>query len=210
MLKPFTKEVLERCTEILLNHGLSRRRRGLAVWAVSSEIQGAINLQHRDFPDGTVGIDTYAQVYWEPVQRLYSAGLNASYRAFEEPTQSRMWSFLNFSDPDLLFVPELVSDESLARLSTHVEERVINKVLKLAEPTNVASFYLEEIPYGGHRPEMYLCLMAWMKRTLKLDEEFEHAISLLDHDQFIDSLSTFYARLKDSPLAQRLISGEKT
>ncbi|MEP5633021.1 MAG: hypothetical protein ABJP79_14155 [Tateyamaria sp.] len=205
-MKPFTKEVLERCTEVLQQHGLTRRRRGLAVWEVSNEIQGAITLLKRDFPDGTVSIDTYPQVYWEPVQRLYSAGLNTRYRAFEQPTQSRMWSFLNFSEPALVFKPQIVSDENLDRLSRHVKQRVIKKVLELAETADVVSFYLEELPYGGHRPEMYLCLMAWTKRTLKLDDEFDRAISLLNHAQFIDGLNVFYQQLKDSTVANSLIS----
>ena len=208
MLKPFTKEVLERCTEVFQKHGLSRRRRGLGVWAISNEVQGAITLQHRDFSDGTVQIDAFPQVYWEPIQRLYSAGLDARYRAFEQPTRSRMWSFLNFSEPDLVFAPEAVSAEKLARLSTHIEKRVVGKVIELAEPENVLSFYLEELPYGGHRPEMYLCLKAWMNRTLDLDDELEHATSLLSNEQFIQGLRVFYDQLKNSPAAKKLITGD--
>lgn len=208
-LKPFTKEVLEQCTQVLQKRGLSRKRRGLGIWTVSDEVQGAITLQHRDFPDGTVQIDTFPQVYWEPVQRLYSAGLNTQYRALQQPTQSRMWSFINFSEPNLVFTPDFVKTENLARLNTHIEERVIEKVLELSDPANISSFYLEELPFGGHRPEMHLCIKAWMKRTLMLDDEFEHALSLLSHGEFIDSLHAFYIQLKSSPVARSLISGVK-
>ena len=208
-MKPFTKEVLERCTEVLQKHGLSRRRRGLGVWTVSDEIQGAITLQHRDFPDGTVQIDTFPQVYWEPVQRLYSAGCNANYRAFEHATQSRMWSFINFSEPNLVFEPKVVSAEKIARMSDHIERHVVGKVLELAEPENILRDYLEELPYGGHCPEMYICLKAWMNRTLDLDCELKQAISLLSHEQFIQGLRVFYDQLRSSTVAKNLISGNR-
>jgi hypothetical protein len=65
---------------------------------------GAISLQHRDFPDGTVGIDTCPQVYWEPIQQIYSTVIGEKYRAVQTPTQSRMWSFINLGEPDLVFV----------------------------------------------------------------------------------------------------------
>ena len=187
-------------------HGLSRKRRGLGVWSVSQEIQGAIALQHQDFRDGTVKIDTFPQVYWAPVEKLYCAGLDDRYRAFERPTNSRMWSFINFSESDLDFAPEAVSSEKLARLRKHIETRVVGKVLEMAEPEEILDLYLSEIPAGGHRAEKYLCLKAWTKRTLELDEEFEHSSSLLNHDEFIQGFEVFYAQLKRSEVAQRLIS----
>ncbi|MDX8352306.1 hypothetical protein [Cognatiyoonia sp. IB215182] len=208
-MKPFTKEVLERGTEVMMRHGMSRRRRGLAVWEVSDEVSGAVVLQHRDFPDGTVQIDTCPQVHWEPVQKLYAAGLNTSHRAFQQPTRSRMWSFVNFSEPDLVFAPEFVSAEKLARLSTHIRHRVIEKVLELADPEDISSFYLEQLPHGGHRPEMYLCVRAWMNRTLKLDDEFEQALLMLNKNEFIESLTAFYTQLKNSAIARTLISSSE-
>ena len=208
-MKPFTKEVLEQCAQVLQKRGLTRKRRGLGVWAISDEALGAISLQHRDFPDGTVQIDTFPQVYWEPVQKLYSAGLNAQYRALQHPTQSRMWSFMNFVEPNLIFAPDFINTESLARLNAHIEARVINKVLELSDPTNISNLYLEELPFGGHRPEMYLCIKAWMKRTLLLDDEYEHALSLLTHNEFKENLHVFYMQLKNSAIAHRLISEVK-
>ena len=115
---------------------------------------------------------------------------------------------MNFGEPKLVFEPGTVSAEKLARLNAHIESRVISKVLELAEPESVLSFYLEELPHGGHRPEMYLCLKAWMNRTLDLDKDFEHAISLLSHVQFIQELGIFYEHLKNSTEARNLIAGD--
>lgn len=81
-------------------------------------------------------------------------------------------------------------------------------MLELAKPENILKFYLEKLPHGGQRPEMYLCLKAWMNRTLKLDDELQYVISLLDHDEFMDGLNTFYAQLKNSTHAQNLIAGD--
>mmetsp|Transcript_22522 Transcript_22522/g.36494 ORF Transcript_22522/g.36494 Transcript_22522/m.36494 type:complete len:122 (-) Transcript_22522:646-1011(-) len=119
-----------------------------------------------------------------------------------------MWSFINFCEPDLVFAAEAVSAEKLAKISAHIESRVLGKVLELAEPENVLQFYLEELPNGGHGPEMYLCLQAWMNRSLDLDEKLEHATSMLSHEQFIKGLRVFYDQLKNSAIAKELIKEE--
>lgn len=204
-MKPFTKEVYERCMDILKTHGLSRRRRGLGIFTISEEIQGAIALFHRDFPDGSVEIHTVPQVYWETVQRLYSAGRNLPFRAFEQPTRTRMWSFINFGEPKLIFEPNSLNRDNFTRLSAHVEWRVLGKVLEMAEPKNALQATLDELPSGGHRPKIFLSIKAWINRTLELDDEFNQAISLLDHDHFIQSLTRFYDQLKQSDVAHELI-----
>lgn len=204
-MKPHTRDILDVCTELLAEFGLKKKRRGLATQTLSSEMIGAIALQHREFPDGTVGIDTCPQVYWEPIQRIYSFGIGEKYRAVQTPTRSRMWSFINLGEPDLVFVPNAQHAAQLMTLRSLVRKHVLPKVADLANETSVTAFYHEQIPFGGHRPEMYLSIRAWQTRSTKLDDEFDQICSRLNHQEFIDGVTKFYDRLRCSQEVAALI-----
>lgn len=197
-MKPHTRDILEICTELLCEFGLEKKRRGLATQTMSSEMIGAIALQHRDFPDGTVSIDTCPQVYWEPIQRIYSFGIGEKYRTVQSPTRSRIWSFINLGEPDLVFAPNAEPAAQITRLRNLVGKHVLPKVIDLANETSITAFYHEEIPSGGHRPEVYLSIRAWQTRSTMLDDEFDQVCSRLNHPVFIESVTKFYDRLRCS------------
>lgn len=205
-MKPYTKEVLDVCTELLVEAGLRRKRRGLAIWKLNPEMLGAIKLVHRDFPDGSVMIDTYPQIYWEPVQRIFSIGIGEKYCVTHNPTVSRMWSFINLGAPELIFVPGDHHSPQLLRLHGQIRENVISKVLELANEAAILEHYRDDVPFGGHRPEMYLAIKTWQTRSILLDNEFDWVCSILTHQEFIDSVTAFYDRLRGSPEVAALLT----
>ncbi len=198
-MKPHTREILDLCTECLVDAGLQRKRRGLAIWSLNQQMAGAICLSHQDFKDGSVRIDTVPQVYWEPVQKIYSAGIGEKYRFTHIPTRSRMWSFINHGEPDLIFAPNTIPAPNFSRLKEAVQQSVIPKVIELADKQNILEFYRKEVPCGGDRPEMFLAISAVLNRSTQLDEELEWIMSVLNEQMFVDSVTAFYRRIRCSP-----------
>ena len=195
-LKPHTRQILDFCTNRLAEMGGRRVRRGLVACRLNDQMLGAIALQHREFADGNVWIDTYPQIYWQPVQRIYCAGTGQEYSATRIPTRSRMWSLGNVGEPQLSFHPAIGQKSGLERLAAFVKRHAIPKVLELADERSIENFYLEEAPRGGHRPEMYLAIKAWQTRSVLLDKDFTLMCSVVNRPEVVDSLTEFYRRLK--------------
>ena len=201
-MNPHTRDVLEDCTRFLVEQGLTRKRRGLAYWKIDQEIAGAVFLQHRDLADGAVRVEAAPQVYWEPVERIFSAGNDTHYQAFVAPTRTRQVIFRCAHAGTPIFHESENRSESLALLRDHLHNRVLPKVKEMAEKPRIFDFYRSEVPAGGGRPEMYLAMSAWEKRSLDLDGELDWICSLLTDDQLKDSVKKFYARLKSIGHAQ--------
>ena len=117
-----------------------------------------------------------------------------------------MWSFGSVGLPKLEFHPDEDATENLGVLAKFIDWQVLPKIRELAAEDSIEAFYREEVPFGGARPERFMAIKAWQKRTVLLDEEFEWVCSVLKDRAFMDSVTEFYRRLKMSDELQSYLT----
>lgn len=168
---------------------------------------GAINLAKRDYPDQTVVIEPYPQVYWHPINQILAVGMRRKYSRFQQPTRSRLWSPLFFDKPWFEFHPNNDPIDTINALRQFTTSHLIPKVLDMANETDILRKTQRNIKSGGANPEKCLAISIWQNRTVDLDHVFQSIFKELEHDQFKNSFTEFYDTVHQSEdIAQLLAS----
>ena len=167
-----TKAVLEAATSQLVALGLTRRRRGLAVWQMNDELWGGIGFVSQAH-ETRVRLLVVPQLVWEPIEQLVAHGKGLEYRPWNPSfvTRSDILPPLKGEGGLAFEVPE-VDSATLNRLKQFVAAEAIPRVLEMADLRDLASYFSDEAPRGGGRAERALAIEAWKKRSLELRDEY--------------------------------------
>lgn len=209
-MKEHTKAVLEACTGQLVALGLTRMRRGLAVWDMNDEMAGGIGMQVQTTSSHT-RILPMSMVVWEPVERLVAHGKGVEYRPwsrmaitrskFFEP--SRKVPFLDFKDGE-------VDTTVLSRFRELVSDHMIPMALSLADERAMLTHFRSGATKGGGRAEHALAILAWQNKTLDVTDAYGSLLTAQSQEGARSRLERFHHRLIASESARSLVEGAQT
>lgn len=151
--------------------GLRRKRRGLLIWDIHSEQVGAVALQHREYPDGALGIIAVAQVYRDPFERLHACGLGAPYKAIAQLSTSRFSDVTEAGAEPVQFHPKNNPAPLFPQQLARVEAFVLPRIRDAAEAEAVEAKYRGDLSQGGHIPASCQCIRTCCQGTLVLDAD---------------------------------------
>tara|TARA_R100000322_G_scaffold53227_1_gene33018 strand:- start:3480 stop:4148 length:669 start_codon:yes stop_codon:yes gene_type:complete len=205
-MKEHTKAVLEACTGQLVALGLTRRRRGLAVWQMNDEMWGGVGMQVQIMRDNSVRVVPVPQVVWDPVERLVAHGKGLGYRPWSPTaiTRSRVVLPSKQVGPFAFPEPEL-HGSVLDRFGSFVRAKLIPVVLEMADEREILRHYRREAPKGVGRAEHALAILAWTSKTLDLTEDFGSLLSVQPEEEKRARLEAFHHRLCGSEEVRELI-----
>lgn len=207
-MKEHTKAVLEACTGQLVAQGLTRRRRGLAIWRMNDEMWGGVGMQVQVVRGGgAVRIVPIPQVVWEPVERLVAHGKGHGYMPWSPTAITRSGTLappkqvgpFEFREPE-------VRGAMLDRFGTFVQVRLIPHVLEMADERAILRHYRAQATKGPGRAEHALAIRAWQTKSLDLFEDFGSLLSVQSGEEPRARLSAFHHRLTGSEEVRALLA----
>ena len=193
------KAVLEACTGQLVALGMTRMRRGLAVWQMNDEMWGGIATQIQFMSSGMVRVIPVMQVVWDPVERLVAHGKGMGYRPWGATmvTRSRLVlpsraiGPIEFRDPE-------VDGRMLDRFARLATGELVPQILDMADERDILRFFLDGAGRGGGRAEHVLAIRAWQKKSLDIVEDYGRLLTVQTLEDHRSRLESFHGRLSTS------------
>ncbi|MBV7409875.1 hypothetical protein [Maritimibacter sp. DP1N21-5] len=202
-----TKAVLEACTGQLVALGMTRQRRGLAVWQMNDEMWGGIAMQVRLHGSGMVRVIPVLQIVWEPVEMIVACVRGLGYRPWgpASVTRSRLKLPSREIGPVEFRNPE-VDGRVLDRFAQLSKKELVPAILDLADERHILQFFREGAGRGGGRAEHVLAIRAWQTRSLDVVEEYGRLLTLQTENDHRSRLEAFQSRLTASAEVQAILT----